>query len=302
VGVPMKSSVLNFLELFQTFWGFWPLMILAALVGTLNRSRKRKLGSNIVHNILLAWGLFAILWVILTITGYPPPGFIIPQPLNNGLFWTIGLGLIVLKAREVVSERSRMRQKTQNIQDVNELTNLSSAEFEGVVAETYRAIGNRVEIVAAQGDHGIDIIVYSPKGEKYAVQCKKWKGKVGEPIVRDFYGAMQHENAVEGSIVTTGTFTPQAREWAKDKPIRLFDGDEFLKVLRRAQKTRISTPNPVERRTAIPTNQPPNCPRCGSSMVLRTARTGFHQGEQFFGCSNYPKCQGIVPVEGINIT
>ncbi len=36
------------------------------------------------------------------------------------------------------------------------------------------------------------------------------------------------------------------------------------------------------------------CPRCGAPMVLRTAKRGARAGKQFFGCSNYPHCRGIV--------
>lgn len=32
----------------------------------------------------------------------------------------------------------------------------------------------------------------------------------------------------------------------------------------------------------------PNCPKCGSPMILRTAKSGANQGEQFWGCSNFP--------------
>lgn len=35
------------------------------------------------------------------------------------------------------------------------------------------------------------------------------------------------------------------------------------------------------------------CPRCGSKMVLRTAKKGNYQGNQFWGCSRYPKCRYI---------
>ncbi len=38
------------------------------------------------------------------------------------------------------------------------------------------------------------------------------------------------------------------------------------------------------------------CPRCGAPMVLRTARQGARAGKQFYGCSNYPRCRGIVNV------
>ena len=32
------------------------------------------------------------------------------------------------------------------------------------------------------------------------------------------------------------------------------------------------------------------CPRCGSELVLRTAKKGKRAGEQFYGCSRFPKC------------
>lgn len=33
------------------------------------------------------------------------------------------------------------------------------------------------------------------------------------------------------------------------------------------------------------------CPRCGANLVLRTAKKGEHSGEQFYGCSRFPKCR-----------
>ena len=36
------------------------------------------------------------------------------------------------------------------------------------------------------------------------------------------------------------------------------------------------------------------CPKCGSEMVLRTARKGAHAGKKFWGCSNYPYCNGTI--------
>ena len=32
------------------------------------------------------------------------------------------------------------------------------------------------------------------------------------------------------------------------------------------------------------------CPKCGKELVLRTAKKGTNAGQQFWGCSNYPKC------------
>jgi len=38
------------------------------------------------------------------------------------------------------------------------------------------------------------------------------------------------------------------------------------------------------------------CPKCGQPMVLRTRKSGAHQGRQFWGCSAYPRCKSIRPV------
>ena len=38
------------------------------------------------------------------------------------------------------------------------------------------------------------------------------------------------------------------------------------------------------------------CPKCGGSLVLRTAKSGKYSGNQFYGCSNYPKCRYILNI------
>lgn len=39
------------------------------------------------------------------------------------------------------------------------------------------------------------------------------------------------------------------------------------------------------------------CPRCGAPMVKRQAQKGKNAGSCFYGCSNFPKCRGIVSIE-----
>jgi hypothetical protein len=41
----------------------------------------------------------------------------------------------------------------------------------------------------------------------------------------------------------------------------------------------------------------PFCPKCGTPMVLRTAKNGDQPGRKFYGCANYPKCRVILPFE-----
>lgn len=38
----------------------------------------------------------------------------------------------------------------------------------------------------------------------------------------------------------------------------------------------------------------PKCPKCGSPMLRRVVKKGSRQGTEFWGCSRYPQCDGIV--------
>ncbi len=40
----------------------------------------------------------------------------------------------------------------------------------------------------------------------------------------------------------------------------------------------------------------PVCPKCNAQMALRTARAGRNAGRQFWGCTQYPDCKGIVKI------
>jgi len=44
-------------------------------------------------------------------------------------------------------------------------------------------------------------------------------------------------------------------------------------------------------------NAAPCCPKCGKPMRQRTARTGPHAGQPFWGCTGYPDCKGIRSVQ-----
>ncbi len=43
-------------------------------------------------------------------------------------------------------------------------------------------------------------------------------------------------------------------------------------------------------------NAVPLCPKCGIPMVVRTVKQGEHQGKQFYGCPNYPRCREVKPI------
>lgn len=42
------------------------------------------------------------------------------------------------------------------------------------------------------------------------------------------------------------------------------------------------------------------CPKCGSLMILRTAKRGSNAGGKFYGCSRYPTCKATFPFEPVD--
>jgi HJR/Mrr/RecB family endonuclease len=233
----------TFLELLITVGrfavGLWPLMFLAVLFGV--AKRRKGFGAVLrssVNALMFAWGFFALLNLVFYF--FKLDTFhLLPVDVNMKYFLSVGLILLPFEFAIVLENRH----KRIDAETLEELKALSPSDFEKLVAETYRAQGHKVEIVGATGDHGIDLVVKTRKGETWIVQCKKYRGKVGEPVIRDFYGALRASDADAGAVITTGLITTQARLWAEGKPIFLYDGDEFLDVMK---TTRIRKSLPVE--------------------------------------------------------
>lgn len=52
--------------------------------------------------------------------------------------------------------------------------------------------------------------------------------------------------------------------------------------------------------TEIVKNESLICPKCGSLLVLRTAKNGANAGKQFYGCSKYPYCKYVLNINSEN--
>lgn len=210
----------------------WPLMMLMPL--TANR-RSRRSGPNLAQ-FLMVWLLAAILRVSLFLFAGTTSSFLLPEPSSTILFSLVGVFLFALLLRRQRGLSGTLWRAAGEANRPDDLLVLSPRQFEEMVVELYRALGHDARRTGAIGDHGVDVVVNAKNGEKWVVQCKRWRGNVGEPIIRDFYGVVHHEKADKGTIITTGGYTAKAREWAKGKPLTLVDGPQFLKYVKRARE------------------------------------------------------------------
>jgi len=170
-----------------------------------------------------------------------------------------------------------------------ELQALPPAAFEEWTAALFEELGYAVEITAASGDHGIDLIVRK-RGETAIVQCKRFKSwSVGEAVLRDLYGALYATGADRAYLVTTGRLTEAARRWAAGKPIEVWEGNDLVGGLQQpAPATGLDIAHASD-----PALAAPSCPRCGAPLAIRRSRYG---GEPFLGCSTYPRCHHTQPL------
>lgn len=195
--------------------------------------------------------------------------------------------------------RARRRQLVDGVAkspSVGALNGMSWQEFELLVGEAFRRKGFAVREIGGGGaDGGVDLVLIKDGG-KTLVQCKQWKAfKVGVNIVRELYGVMAAQGAAGGYVVTSGQFTREARDFAAGRNISLMDGaaltDFISGVVVPRQEPRISD---SALRQAPADTVATACPKCGSPMVKRVAKTGSRAGNEFLGCSTFPACRGTV--------
>lgn len=204
------------------------------------------------------------------------------------------------------------RAKFNAAKTLEDIRNMSWQDFETFVGEYFRRQDYYVQETGGGGaDGGIDLVLRKGN-EKVLVQCKQWRTyQVGVKIVREMYGLMLAEHADRVIIVSVGSYTKDAADFARGKPIELIDGHKLVEL--RAEQGQegskqypggsnvgdtMASVNGLRRQDTVRgeslSTEAPKCPKCSAKMILRTAKKGTNAGGQFWGCSRYPACKGIV--------
>jgi restriction system protein len=112
--------------------------------------------------------------------------------------------------------------------DIHSVRSLTWKQFEELVGEIGRRKGYQVlENFGGGADGGVDAR-FKKDGKLVLVQCKNWKAqKVNVKVVRELYGVIAAEGAHGGLVVTAGSYTKDALDFAKGKSIDLIDGQKL---------------------------------------------------------------------------
>ncbi len=130
-------------------------------------------------------------------------------------------------------ERKSWREQITDI-----LFNMKPYAFEKLAQRLLRECGfSDVEVTKKSGDGGIDgtgkLRINGIFSFNVAFQCKRYKGGVGAPEIRDFRGSLS-TSIEKGVLITTGSFTRAALEEASSEGKRLIDlmdGEELINKL-----------------------------------------------------------------------
>ena len=114
------------------------------------------------------------------------------------------------------------------------LYQLTSRQFEQVIAEIFDGLGFRIELTQQTRDGGRDIIAIRERviREKYLIECKRYsRGRpIGVGHVRALLGVVHSEGATKGILATTSHFTGPSKDFLEDNEWQL-EGCDFDKLL-----------------------------------------------------------------------
>lgn len=111
-----------------------------------------------------------------------------------------------------------------------QLLEMNEFVFEQHVMSFFQNKGMLAWVTKKSNDAGVDGFARAPKG-LIVVQCKRYAqtNLVGRPYVQQFKGVIEENNACEGYLVTTSSFTKEAKESAlKNEKLKLVDMDVLL--------------------------------------------------------------------------
>jgi restriction system protein len=89
--------------------------------------------------------------------------------------------------------------------------------------------------IGKSGDGGLDGVINEDRLglDVVHIQAKRWEASVGRPVVQAFAGSLEGVRARKGVLITTSSFSNDAREYIRhiEKRIVLVDGSTLASLL-----------------------------------------------------------------------
>jgi Restriction endonuclease/Topoisomerase DNA binding C4 zinc finger len=190
------------------------------------------------------------------------------------------------------SEPEQLPKPESPINLIEHLRSMDWFQFEKLVGHVYQKLGYTVtRRGGANPDGGIDLIIQKD-GQRTAVQCKQWKTwNVGVKPVREFLGALTDADIQKGIFITLRGYSEDAKQLAEKHGIEIVKEAGLARMLE-STGARFD-PEALE----LLHDTRKFCPKCERELVVRVAERGPNRGGKFWGCSGYPRCHFILPID-----
>lgn len=110
---------------------------------------------------------------------------------------------------------------------------LTGRQFEREVANLLSRSGYSAQLTPASDDKGVDIIL----GNGTIVQCKAHTKPIGPAVARELYGTLRAHKARTAILVSKSGFTRGVIEFARGKPIHLWDVQALIEMQKKLEES-----------------------------------------------------------------
>ena len=118
------------------------------------------------------------------------------------------------------------------------LSKMRPAAFERLARDLLEEMGYEdVQVTKQSGDKGVDVVAtvrFGITSVREVVQVKRYTSNIGRPVLDQLRGALPYHDAIQGTIISLGSFTKGCKEAAIFRgaaPITLIDGDRLLELM-----------------------------------------------------------------------
>ncbi|WP_051556684.1 restriction endonuclease [Alkalihalobacterium bogoriense] len=113
---------------------------------------------------------------------------------------------------------------------IDDIELMTGEEFEKFLVEILGNLGFRANVTKKSGDQGVDIVA-KRNSKIYAIQAKRYSGKVGNKAVQEVVSGKEYYGADVSWVITNSSFTQSAVNLAAKTNTLLWDGYRLKSIL-----------------------------------------------------------------------
>lgn len=114
--------------------------------------------------------------------------------------------------------------------DINQVKKMEQDEFVAYTASLYKRLGYFIDLLKSKDELGCDIIARK-KQDVICIKCIVGTDEIDILPLQQVYGSMNLYKANKCILITAGTYSEKAKQFAKANHVELIDQQRLLKII-----------------------------------------------------------------------